>query len=66
MGKWLAAVNYYPTTRLRFSVGTGQTTLHRNGLTGKTFQTLARVQWIYEQHRPPRPRDAGPVGATSA
>ena len=47
MGKWLAAVNYYPTTRMRISVGTGQTTLDRNGITGKTFQTLARVQWIY-------------------
>ena len=47
LGKWLASVSYYPTRRMRISVATGRTTLDRSGLTGKTTQTLARVQWIY-------------------
>jgi hypothetical protein len=32
---------------MRLSVGTGQTGLSRNGMKGKTTQTLARVQWVY-------------------
>ena len=46
MSKWFAGVSYY-RHRTRLSVGTGKATLDRMGLTGKTWLTLARVQWVY-------------------
>ena len=47
MVKWYAGVNYYPTHRLRVSLGTGRTTLDKSGVVGNTRQTFARVQWVY-------------------
>ena len=47
MTKWFTAVNWWATRRWRFSLGYGQATLDKEGITGKTDQTLARVQWIY-------------------
>jgi phosphate-selective porin OprO/OprP len=46
MGKWFASVSYY-TRRWRMSIGSGQTSLDRAGVTGKTWLTLARAQWVY-------------------
>jgi phosphate-selective porin OprO/OprP len=47
MTKWFAGVSYYLNQRWRFNLGQGWTTLDKNGITGKTTQTLARVQWVY-------------------
>jgi phosphate-selective porin OprO/OprP len=45
--KWFTAANWWATRRWRFSLGYGRGTLDRDGLSGETGQTLARVQWIY-------------------
>jgi len=45
--KWFTAVNYLPTNHWRFSLGYGQATLDKGGVTGRTDQLLARVQAVY-------------------